>query len=84
MKYLIFLSIVFLAGCRPPASYESKLSKEDIKECRLWSDYCGCVGVKASSQENNCTQTTEQLNLILGGAMAECEMKNRVDKGGIK
>ena len=47
----------------------------------------GLTGLQAQTmyvKENNGTQTTEQLNLILGGAMAECEMKNRVDKGGIK
>ena len=81
MKYLIFLSVVLLAGCRPP-SFESKLTKEDIKACRLQSDYCACVGARAMQQENNGTQTTEQLNGIRSSAMAECEIKNRDDKVG--
>ena len=50
MRYLIFLSIVLLAGCSPP-SYESKLTEDEIKACRLQSNYCACVGASAVQSE---------------------------------
>lgn len=49
-EYLILLSIVLLAGCNPP-SYESKLDEYEIRECRLASNYCACVGAMAMQHE---------------------------------
>lgn len=63
MKYLIYLTIVLIAGC------DKSPSRAEIKAL------CKSVGDKAFTEANDGTKITFELKLIEQGAAAECELK---------